>query len=250
MKLSQQYTLDAGRRSKGFLTRHGAAIGDAVSPILRALLDKAVADLEGYQLEQRTETGLAKGMTAILKEKRKGIHKQFGTPIRSIADNSLSNTPEYLTLLLPSRGRTHGDFLAMAMVLAASAAVHEQVFLEHGMQPDFLAKLNAAIVDLAKATYNRGRHKARSAAAREGLKVADKEVKDALANMDSSMLLVLRRDASLSADWEASRKIHVTITPLPNLGLIAPAKDIPAEAVAPVDRPTPAVATSTPQQQQ
>jgi len=139
--------------------------------------------------------------------------------------------------------------VAMAMVLAASAAVHEQVFLEHGMQPDFLTKLNAAIVDLAKATYIRGRYKARKAAAREGLRVADQEVKDALAIMDSSMLPVLRKDASLSADWESSRKIHVTITPLPNLGLIAPAKDIPAEAVAPVERATLPVVPPVPPQQ-
>ena len=228
MKLSQHYTLDAGRRSKGFLDRHVAVIGDAVSAILRARLDNGVADLEGYQLEQRTETGLARGMTAVLKEKRDDIHKRFGNAIRANANSSLSHTPEYLTLLLPSRAPTHGDFLAMATVLAASAAVHEQVLLDHGMVPDFLAKLNAAVLDLARATYARGRHKARSVAARAGLEVADREVKDALANMDASMLVVLSKDASLLADWEASRKIHVTITPLPNLGLIAPARDIPA----------------------
>lgn len=228
MKLKQMYTLDAGRRSKGFLDTHAAVIGDAVTPVLRARLDNGVADLEGYQLEQRTSTGLARGMTPILKEKRNGIHKEFGNPIRSIAGNSLRNTPEYPTLLLPSRADTHGEFLAMACVLAASAAVHEQVFLERGMPPDFLARLDAAVVDLAKATYDRGRHKARSAAARAGLVAADQEVKDALATMDATMLLVLRMDASLMADWKASRKIHATTTPLPNLGLIRPADDISA----------------------
>ena len=228
MKLKQLYTLDAGRRSQGFLKRHAAVIGDAVTPVLWARLDNGVADLEGYQLEQRTSTGLARGMTPILKEKRDGIHTEFGNPIRAIADRSLSNTPEHLTLLLPSRADTHGEFLAMACVLAASAALHEQVFLDHGMRTDFLARLDAAVVDLAKATYDRGRHKARSAAARAGLEAADKEVKDALATMDATMLLVLRKDASLAADWKASRKIHVTITPLPNLGLIRPARDIPA----------------------
>jgi hypothetical protein len=223
MKLSQHYTLDAGRRSRGFLDRHAAVIGNAVTAILRTRLDQGVADLEAYQLEQRTETGLARGMTAVLKEKRADIHKRFGEPIRAIADSSLRDTPEYLSLLLPSRAPRHGDFLAMATVLAAAAAVHEQVFLDHGMLPDFLVRLNAAVVDLATATYVRGRHRGRSAAARAGLETADKEVKDALFNMNSAMMGILSTDASLLADWEASRKIKVTITPLPNLGLIGPA---------------------------
>jgi hypothetical protein len=223
MKDTQRNTLDAGRRSKGFHDRHAAVIGDAVTPILRELLDQGVADLEAYQLEQRTATDSAKGMTVVLKQKRDDIHKQFGQGIRSIADNSLSNTPEYLSLLLPSRARTHGDFLAATTVLAAAAAVHEQVLLDHGLHTDFLVRLNAAILDLARATYERGRYRGRKAAARAGLVVADLKEKDALLTMDSNMTHVLRQDASLAADWEASSKIHVTTTPLPNLGLVGPA---------------------------
>ena len=244
MKDTQLNTLDAGVRSQGCLDRNKAKIGAAVTEQARENLDDGVAAMQFWQIEQKTATDSAKGMTKVLNVKRDDIHKEFGMGIRRIAERSLSNTPEYLSLLLPSRAKTHAAYLAAATVLAAAAAKHEQHFLEKGLQTDFLAQLNAAVADLATATIARGGYMGRKAAARAGLETGDAAVKLAIDVIDAALEDLVKKDAALNADWEASSKIHVTTTPLPNLGLVRrppppPEPPSPSETPPPPEPPSP-----------
>jgi hypothetical protein len=121
-------------------------------------------------------------------------------------------------------------------VLAAAAAKHEQLFIDKGLQPDFLAQLNAAVADLAATTIVRGSYLGRKAAARAGLEAGDAAVKLAITVIDAALANLKKKDAAFNADWESSSKIHITTTPLPNLGLVRP-PPAPPEPPSPPETP-------------
>jgi hypothetical protein len=145
MLATQVRTLDAARRVQVFLDTEAAAIGTAVPPTLRAMLDDAVKQLAAFQLQQGTAEGTAKGETVNQVALRDELYTRFMAPIGTTAKIELKTTPEYPNLHVAATARRKIDFLATAAKFADAAAKHEALLVQHGMPTDFLTQLRAAI---------------------------------------------------------------------------------------------------------
>jgi hypothetical protein len=215
MQLLYSNTLDALRRVQVFLDAQAAALGTLVPPALRARLDAVVTQLLGFQAEQSAATGTAKGETANQVAYRKDIRTRFLTPIAGIAKRSLRNAPEYPTMVVPSSLLRNADYLNTVQTLADSAAKHEKELIAYGMPADFLTQLRAAIAQLSASKDAQGRNLARRKAATDGIVESDKAARGELKTLNAVIAPAIKTNAALLADWKASKKIAITLTPLP-----------------------------------
>lgn len=235
--------LDALRRVQGFLDAQATALGSVIPASLRARLDGAVTQLAAFQVEQSAADGTARGEAANQVVLRKSFCAQFFQPIARIAKRSLKTVGEYPTLSVASARLKKSDFAAAAQALADSAAKYEKTFLDGGMQADFLAQMRAAIAQMATSKDAQDRNDSRGIAATQGIKDTDKIAHEVLVVLDSMIVPVLKHNASLLADWKASKRI-AGVTPLPPqpTGLPATSTVIPPV----VTTPAPTAPTATP----
>jgi hypothetical protein len=145
MELKRLRTTEAAKRVQGFLDHHRTTPGVNVTPVFRAEFDRIVAELDAYRLEQASATRSAKSETAVLKQYRHDLYEDYGSTIGTFAKSALRHVPEYRTLFLPSRPRRHGEWLATAMGVAASAAKYERELVAHGMRAGLVGEMREAI---------------------------------------------------------------------------------------------------------
>jgi hypothetical protein len=228
MLATEVRTLDAGRRVQVFLDAQAAAIGTVVSASLRAMLDAAVTQLVGFQAQQGTAEGTAKGETVNQAALRDDLYTRFMVPIGRTAKVELRSTPEYPMLVVPAVARRKIDFLAVANKFADAAAKHVDLLVQHGMAADFLTQLQAALAQTAASADARDRNLALKKSATEGCAVATKAVRDKIGQLDGILRAAFKKNTPFLADWLASKRVRqVPVTPLPGGGVVTPAATVP-----------------------
>ncbi len=237
MQLIHSNTLDALRRVQGFLDSQAAALGTLVSAMLRARLDAAVTQLTAFMAEQSAAAGVAKGETANQDAFRKDIRARFLTPMAGIARRALRLAPEFSTMVVASSTLRNGAYLNTVQTLADSAAKYEKTFVDHGMPADFLTQLRAAITQLNASKDAQARNLSRRKAATQGIVDTDKIGRAELKTLNGVIAPAIKHNAALLADWKASKKIAITLTPMPP----QPAGSAPA---SPTPSPAPASPTA------
>lgn len=211
---------NTGRRIQGFLTAEAVFVGTAVTPEVRAELDGLVSQLEGYAVQQEESDGAATAHTALQEEYRKDAYIRFVRPIARIAKRSLPQAPEISSLVLMADDTRAPDVVTKLTKLANAAEVHQQTFISKGLPSDFVAQLRALIAQITATVDVRDRHLGTRAAATTGLKVAQRELKSLIEQLDSVLLPVLRANPTVLADWISSKHIpKLPVTPLPTGGL-------------------------------
>ena len=243
--------LDAGRRVQVFLDAQAATLGKVVPPSIRAMLDDAVTQLAGFQVEQATALGTAKGETVNQTTLRDDLYQRFMVQIGRTAKVELRKTPEFSNLVVSALARRKLDFVSTANKFADAAAKHEQQLIEHGMPADFLVQLRAAIAAVSASADARGRNVARRIAATQGSKAMNKALRQKIGQIDGLIRPALKKNAALLADWRASKQIRqIAVTPLPTGGTVvtpvasgpaptaAPPQSTPAPAPAPAPAPS------------
>ena len=242
MQLKHLNILDTVRRVQGFLVRQAAALGALVTATLSAQLDEAGTQLVSFQQEQAACASAAKGETANQAAYRKNFYAKFMRPIARIAKARLKLAPDYSALVVPSHGLRHGDFAGAAQTLVDTAAKYEKDFLAGGMAIDFLAQMRAAIAQLTASKAAGDQAVSRRQAATKGIAQASLAARDALVVLDSAIAPAVKHNASLLADWKASKKIVQTLTTLPP----QPTGLAPATPTTPASDPTSVVAPAVP----
>ena len=216
MLATQVKTLDAARRVQVFLDTEAAAIGKAVPPTLRAMLDDAVTQLAAFQLQQGTAEGMARGETANQVVLREDLYTRFMAPVAMTAKIELRSTPEFPNLVVPALARRKIDFLATATTFADAAAKHEPLLVQQGMPTDFLTQLRAAMVQTAASADARDRHRSLKKTATEGCVTATKAVRDRIGQLDRTLKAAFKKTTPVLADFQASKRIRqLPVTPLP-----------------------------------
>jgi hypothetical protein len=241
MQLKHLNILDTVRRVQGFIVRQAAALGALVTAALSAQLDDAGTQLASFQQEQGAAASAAKGETANQAAYRKNFYAKFMRPIARIAKARLKLAPDYSALRVPTRGLRNGDFAGTAQTLVDTAAKYEKDFLAGGMAADFLAQMRAAIAQLTASKAAGDQAVSRRQAATKGIAQASLAARDAFVVLDSAIAPAVKHNASLLADWRASKKI-VTATTLPP----QPTGLAPATPTTPAAGPTPVVAPVAP----
>src|SRR5579864_4939731 len=110
MQATDVRALDAGRRVQVFLDAQAATVGKVVAPSLRAKLDDSVTQLAGFQDEQGTADGAAKGETANQAALRDDLFQKFMVPIARTAKIALKSAPEFPKLVVSALARRKADF--------------------------------------------------------------------------------------------------------------------------------------------
>jgi hypothetical protein len=229
MLATEVRTLDAGRRVQVLLDTEAAAIGKAVPPTLRAMLDDAVTQLTAFQLQQGTAEGTAKGETANQVVLREDVYTRFMAPIATTAKIELKSTPEYPNLVVPALARRKIDFLATANKFADAAAKHEALLVQHGMPTDFLTQLHAALATTAASADARDRSLGLKKAATDGSVTAAKAIRDRIGQLDRTLKAAFKKKTPLLADFQASKRIRqVPVTPLPTGSTVVTPAPTPA----------------------
>jgi hypothetical protein len=216
MLATEVRTLDAARRVQVFLDTEAAVIGKVVPPTLRAMLDDAVTQLAGFQLQQGTAEGTARGEIVNQAALREDLYTRFMAPVATTAKIELRNTPEFPNLVVRATARRKLDFVATANKFADAAALHEALLVAHGMPTDFLTQLRAAIAATAASAAARDRNLGLKKAATDGCKTATKLIRDRIAQIDRTLRGAFKKKTPLLADFQASKRIRVVpVTPLP-----------------------------------
>jgi hypothetical protein len=241
MQATDVRALDAGRRVQVFLDTQAAALGKAVAPSLRAKLDDSVTQLAGFQNEQGTADGAARGATANQAALRDDLFQKFMVPIARAAKIALKNAPELPKLVVSALARRKADFVSTANQFAEAATKDAQVFVDHGMPTDFLTQLQAEIALVTASADAQGRAIARRIAATAGCTAQAKAVKGNIGLLDGVIKPALKGNTALLADWQASKRIRQpAVTPLPTGTTVV----APTTASAPT--PTPATPPAPP----
>jgi hypothetical protein len=221
--------LDAGRRVQVFLDAQAATLGKVVPPTIRAMLDDAVTQLAGFQIEQATAVGTAKGETVNQTTLRDDLYQRFMVQVGRTAKVELRNTPEFPNLVVSALARRKLDFVSTATKFADAAAKHEQLLIDHGMPADFLVQLRAAIAAVSASADSRGRNVARRIAATQGCIAMNKALRQKIGQIDGLIKPALKKNAALLADWRASKQIRqLPVTPLPTGGTVVTPAPTPA----------------------
>jgi hypothetical protein len=240
MQATQVRALDAGRRVQVFLDTHAATIGTAVPASLRAKLDDAVTQFAGFQSEQGTAEGTAKGETVNQAALRTDLFQRFMVPVGRAAKIALRLAPEFPKLVVSALARRKLDFLSTANQFADAATIDEKVLIDHGLAADFLVQLHTAIAQMAASAAAQGRSVARRIAATAACGTANKTLRAVIGLLDGVLKPVLKGNTSLLVDWQASKRIRLLpVTPLPTGGtVVTPPATSPAQpTTAPVPPP-------------
>lgn len=226
-------TLDAGRRVQGFLDSHIAELGTTVSTSLRAMFDDAVTRLTGFQVEQATEEGTARGETINQATLREELYQRFMVHIGRTAKIELRTSPEFVNLVVPAIEVRKIDFLSTANKFAAAAAKHEPLLVQQGMPVDFLLQLHAAILQVSASADARERSVVRRIAATEGSVVVSKAVREKIGQLDGLIRPALKANGPLLAEWQACKRIRqIGVTPIPT-GSPVPVPATPPDVTTP-----------------
>ncbi len=109
--------------------------------------------------------------------------------------------------MIPAAALLSRDFMTRASVLADAAENHEDAFINHGMQANFVEQLRAALEQIRAASDARNRHKVQQVLATVGLDAAEKSARKLMRVMDAVLTPILRKNPALLADWVASKRI-------------------------------------------
>ena len=240
MKTNQERALDAGRRVQGFLDAQAAAIGTAVSASLRAKLDAAVAQLVLLQHQQETATSAAVGETVNQAALRRDLYEHLVVPVGTAARINLRKSTDYPALSVPASSERRATFVPKVNALIEAAVKYEQLFIDHGMAPDFLTQLRAGVAAVSASSANRANQLSLKAAASGGLVAANTAVRALIKMLNGVLSPVLKKNPTLSAGWRVTKLItQKPVTPLPTGGLVIG----PAPTTTPAATGTPASTT-------
>jgi len=222
-------TFNAGRRVEGFLDTQVANVAAFVSASLRAKLDTAVQQLGSASVAQESAAGGVKAATVNLDALRKGLYDNFLVRIARVARSALKTSPDLGILTVTAVAERSAGFIGKASAAADAAEKYQAVFTDHGMAPDFVVQLRAAITAIGDSERAREALAANRSTETAAIKAADKAVRDAIGFIDAALRPLLKKDPALAAGWKTSKLIHQTVvTPLPTASTVVPASTAPA----------------------
>jgi hypothetical protein len=239
--------LNAGRRVQVFLDAQAATVGKLVPASLRAMLDDAVTQLAGFQVEQATAEGAATGETANQAALRASLYQNFMVQIGQTARIELKSSTEYPALVVPATAQRKSDFVATANAFAAAAAKHDQLLIQHGQPADFLAQLQTAITAVSASADAQGRAVARRIAATQGCTAMNKTVREKIGQINGLLKPALKTNAAMLADWQASKRIRqLPVNPVATGTTVTPTADTTTTPASATPAATPATPVTTP----
>jgi hypothetical protein len=208
MQSRQANMLRSLRSVEEFLTANATTLNGIVNSGTRRKLASAIAVLETAVREQAGTSASAHGETSRYHALRKALIRDHMTPIARIASAELPAAPDMSALRMPRSGWKMERLAAAARGMGQVAEPLAATFVEAGLAPDFVARLDAASDAMVRSYSER-------ALTRGCLSGATKELAHTLASsrklvnvIDAFVTTALVHEPGLLRSWKVVKRVR------------------------------------------
>ena len=206
----QERIYNTGRRIQAFLDANDAALGTINKSGMRAELDAVVIGLGQSGTQQAAGRVNAIGETAKQRALRLGLRINHMQPIASVARAKLHSVPNFHAMTMPDPNVRVVSLIAHAHGMAEAAGPYEQVFVDAGLAPGFLAALTVA-ADAVKASIDtRATAAGQRSNATASLRALQNRARLVFRALNDFVVPLLLGDAAKSgllAQWRSARHV-------------------------------------------
>ena len=207
MTKTQQKVYDMLRRVQQFLIDHAEMLGQIPESAARKHLDILVSAMgDGAQVAVTSRT-MATGEAAKTQALRRELRKGHMQPIAAIARMELRDVPQFEALHWPPAHEKTARLVGRARAMAAVAAEHTPVFLEHRLPADFAAQLLAAADAVEESLAKRAVNGRESAGAHGQLTASRSRAQYVIRVLATQVENALAGDATLLAQWKFAKRV-------------------------------------------
>lgn len=247
MNSPQEQVYNTGRRIQAFLDANDSLFSTINKAGLRSELDTIVTQLGAAAGDQAGGSVNARGETAKQRTLRLALRFNHMRPIASVAKLKLHSIPNFEALTMPSNDVRVAGQVAHAFGMADAAKPYEQVFVDAGLPPDFLASLTAAAAAVQASIDTRAKSlgkRANATGSLKGLEQRARRVFKALNDMVVPTVLADVAHSGLLAEWKTTRRVTKRLGPPVGVQQDVQALDTPAVPPTPPVAATPTAATT------
>lgn len=249
MQFDQEAVIDTGRRIQRFLDDNTALLDAVNQSTARKRLDETVAQLATHAVVQVAGRRTAQGETAKQRALREALRSDYMQPIAVIASQKLREQPEFETLRMPPWNMRGERLAAVAKDMADAAEKYTDLFVQEGLQPDFVAQLRAATDRLDESIGTRGQSQGQQVGATKGLREVAKRARGLFQVLDAQVRPKLGTNDDLLRQWQLAIHVQRARKPVSTTsGTGSSAAATPSSTAAPAvpSSTAPSAAPSTP----
>jgi hypothetical protein len=208
MQTKQGAVLESLRAVNAFLDEKADQLGDVVRTGVRRKLADALAELDTHASDQTAGSFVAQGATQRKYVLARRLRRRHMTPIARIARVELPHTPNLEPLKMPKGRPTPERLVAHADGMAQAAAPFAEAFIAAGLPSDFIARLNAASVELRAVVTDRTQNRGKQSGATTGLKQQLSSARKLVHVLDAFVHAALEDDEALLANWDVVKRVR------------------------------------------
>ena len=216
MKSAQEQVFNTGRRIQAFLDANDSLFSSINKAGLRSELDVIVTQLGAAAGDQAGGRVNALGETAKQRTLRLALRFNHMRPIASVAKLKLHTVPNFEALTMPSNDVRVAGQVAHAFGMADAAKPYEQIFIDAGLPPDFLASLTAAAAAVQASIDTRAKSLGKRANATGSLKDLEHRARRVFKALNDMVVPIVSADAAhsgLLAEWKTTRRVTKRLGP-------------------------------------
>ena len=209
MLARQKQVLEAFQRARTWLENHQSAETLPSHARLRTELAELVARAERAVVSQGAGHRLFKAATRELHAKVRALRTHLLLPIAAIA-RALSDRVAGLDVACrtPRRRTSVTTLAADARALRDIVGSHEALFIENGRSPDFVARLDDAIVEIEEVWLKRERWLSLHVGGTAALTVHLRRARQILEILDCHVKTAFEGDEAKLAEWGFARRVQ------------------------------------------
>lgn len=197
-------------RVQQFLNDHAEALGQITQSAARKQLDSLVSAMGDSAQVAVTSRTMATGETARTEALRRALRKGHMQPIAAIARLELRDVPQFEALHWPPAHEKTARLVGRARAMAAVAAEHTPVFLEHRLPVDFAAQLLAAADAVEESLARRNANGRDSAGAHGQLTHCRSSAQYVLRVLTTQVENALAGDEALLGQWKFAKRVGLS----------------------------------------
>jgi len=236
MNVEQLNTYRSFRRVQEYLANQPIADLPAAVGTQLGVLDGVVSQLSKETLDQEAGHRLTKAESAKQRGLRAELWRQHMMPVSRVAREVFGVTGMDKALHMPKHTLANEAVVTAANAMAEAAETQQAVFVEHGLAPDFAAKLREAASTLDQSLGARDTTRRRRVTATAAVKDVLKRGQRAVRLLNAILAPKLASNPDLLAAWNNVRKLRPVpaLSAANALSTAVPVVEAPTAAPAPV----------------
>ena len=199
-------TLNSFQRVQEFLTQHSVSEAPAGLGAQAAELGAVIARLSSESVGQEAGRRFVRVHAESQRQLREALLKEHMQPISRVAREVFGVTGMDRAFLMPKQSNVNQPVLAAAGAMAEAAGKTQDVFLTHGLAPDFIEQLKSAASALDTTRNARTESARRRVTATAAVQDQLKRGRRAVRLLNAILAPRLARDPGQLAAWRSAKR--------------------------------------------